>query len=217
MCRQRRFYHSVLRDLIAGFLHRSNDLDSNSKHSAGRPPAVSQSITFEWRALSSDGNLLLGQPARLQPITQPRNHKQYSSEVKLWRTFAKLRIHSFGSGVQDRAQLRHPVHATEYGRSEDRVLRIPRFGAPGVVRVRETEAQAHGHGLAIVELGVRRPARVEDVRLVPVEEVAARARHKCDEREAEASGREFGDGFGRHCFFGGAEIPSVRVVVDANG
>jgi len=34
---------------------------------------------------------------------------------------------------------------------------------PGVVESEEAETQAHGHGLAIVEFGVRGPGRVEDV------------------------------------------------------
>lgn len=65
------------------------------------------------------------------------------------------------------------------------------WSAKSVVKGAETQAHAHGHGLAVVEAGVRGPARVEDVGGVEVGEEGA---------EDLGEGGEGEEGAGEHCF-----------------
>lgn len=60
---------------------------------------------------------------------------------------------------------------------------------------REAEQQAHRHGLPVVELGVRQPQGMVDVRVVPVGDVAAEAGRQRDEGEEGLAGGGEAHGF----------------------
>jgi hypothetical protein len=79
----------------------------------------------------------------------------------------ELLITPVRAGVQNRTQLRNPIEAAQQRRDPQVIQRSRRGGrvctAPREVGGQQTQSEARGHGLAIVELGVRRPARVEDV------------------------------------------------------
>ena len=92
-------------------------------------------------------------------------------------TLLKLVIHPLRPRIQNRTQLRRPVQTTHQRRREQ-IIHQPAIrgcvcGPPGIVPRQQTEPQSGGHGLSVVEFRVRRPAGVEDVRFVPVGEVAA--------------------------------------------
>lgn len=70
---------------------------------------------------------------------------------------------------------------------------------PEVVQREQAEAHAQAHRLARVELGVRRPLGVVDVRVVEVGPVAGRRGENADEAEEQAAGAEIRAGSGGHC------------------
>lgn len=75
--------------------------------------------------------------------------------------------------IENRTYTSHTIHTPYQGRGQHAVFRfsgseIGEGGPESVVRRCESEEHAERHCLAVVEFGVRWPARVVDVGCVPV-------------------------------------------------
>lgn len=112
---------------------------------------------------------------------------------------AEFLIAPVAARVEDRGYLGDPVQAAEQRRNPQVVQRAGHGArvrlAPREVRRQQAQAESRRHGLSVVELGVWWPPRIEDVRLVPVGQVAARCCRGGEHRE-EAAGGEEGTGGG---------------------
>ena len=111
----------------------------------------------------------------------------------------ELGVEVGGSRVEDGRRLADPVQGGEGDRGTQVGTGVA-AATPGEVEGGQAEQGAHGHRLAVVELGVCGPERIEHVRVVPVGEVGRDGREDGDQREQHLAGHRArrDGGPGRH-------------------
>lgn len=106
--------------------------------------------------------------ASLEPVTQPRQSQYRCEHWDLWMARTEFRVHCQCSGIQLSAKTCDPVQTAKHGSRPYGVEVNFRARSPRIEQRRKAKQNSKCHGLSIVELGVRRPFRIEDVGMIPV-------------------------------------------------